>query len=98
VVVEAVAAVAAGGRHERDPPDVQAPRQEAERVGARGVQLVGVVDRQQHGLLLGRRNEQAERAREHREPRVGLRHRQPERTAQGVRLHRGDRVEARQHR
>ena len=82
---------------QRDPADVQAARDECQRVGRAGVEVMGIVDHEQHRLLARCRDQQAQRAREHLEAVVGLGLAESERAAQCAGLHRRDHVEPGEH-
>jgi hypothetical protein len=85
-------------QHDRDRLGEQAAEREAERVRARAVQPVRVVDEHGHRLLLGVRGEQAERRRADREPVAGARRAEGERALERRRLRLRDPVEAGQRR
>ena len=68
----------------------QAPQREQQRLGARGVEQVRVVDEQQRRRLLGVCREQAERRRSNREAVAGATGAQRERDLERRRLRRGD--------
>ena len=82
---------------QRDPADVEASRDECERVGRPGIEVMRIVDHEQHRLLARGRHQQAQRPREHLEAVVGLGFAESERAAQGARLHRRDHVEPGEH-
>ena len=90
IVREGARAVAAHAGDQRDAADVQPARNRCEKLRRFGIERVRVVEHDQHGALARGGREHAERGGEHAESLLRLRHRQAERTSQGVRLHRGD--------
>ena len=83
---------------DRDRVGHQPAEREQQRLRARSVEPLGVVDQHRHRLLLGVGGEQAERRRAHREPVLGRARPQRQRAFQRRRLRRRDLVQQRQRR